>query len=141
MENDKNKFDDFEIFDGKKMSELLSDIYKCSKDKRTQIETLIDTMAPLVGNIEDATMLMPVIKDYLDVAVKNDKQLVDLGILIQKLTNNNKKKNDNNDESGMLLTEQEKKDLREEAKILDKQKEEIKENIEEIIKAGENIEN
>ena len=75
----------FEIFKDKTIQDLLEDIYVSSKEKKKQIEDFVGLLAPLITNIEDATMLAPILKDYLDVSVKNDKQLVDLGGLIQKI--------------------------------------------------------
>ena len=76
-------FDD-EIFDGKKFSDLLKEIHTNSKKKEKQINSLIAQLQPLVKNITDATILVPLIKDYLDVGVKNDDALIKMAGIIQR---------------------------------------------------------
>jgi len=73
-----------EIFDGKSFSDLLKEIHTNSKKKEKQINSLIAQLHPLVKNITDATILVPLIKDYLDVGVKNDDQLVKMASIIQR---------------------------------------------------------
>ena len=67
---------DFEIFEGKTLSSLFKDIHDNSVEKKDQIEVLIKKLEPLIKNIGDATIVVPLIKEYLDVSVKNDEQLV-----------------------------------------------------------------
>ena len=65
-----------EIFEGKSFSDLLKEIHTNSKRKEKQINSLIAQLQPLVKNITDATILVPLIKDYLDVGIKNDDALI-----------------------------------------------------------------
>ena len=59
-----------EIFEGKSFNGLLKDIYDNSREKEKQIKILIKELQPLIKNIGDATVIVPLIKEYLDVAVK-----------------------------------------------------------------------
>ena len=76
--------DNFELFKGKKYSDLLKDIYHNSKRKDRQINTLISELQPLMKSMGDATVIVPLIKEYLDVAVKNDDHLVKLTAIVQR---------------------------------------------------------
>ena len=78
MENDK------EIFKGKSFSDLLKEIYVNSTKKEKQINSLIQELRPLVKNIGDATVIVPLIKEYLDVAVKNDDHLIKMAAIVQR---------------------------------------------------------
>ena len=49
------------IFDGKSFSDILSDIYNASKRKEKQINKLIAELQPMIKNIGDATILVPMI--------------------------------------------------------------------------------
>ena len=62
-----------EIFEGKRFSDLLKEIHTNSKKKDKQINSLIAQLHPLVKNITDATILVPLIKDYIDAGIKNDE--------------------------------------------------------------------
>jgi len=73
-----------EIFEGKNFSDLLKEIHTNSKKKDKQITSLIAQLQPLVKNITDATILVPLIKDYLDVGVKNDDQLIKMASIVQR---------------------------------------------------------
>lgn len=74
------------IFGKKKFSELLEEIYNNQKKKDLQISSLISELKPLVGDIGDATLIVPLIKEYLEIGVKNDETLVKLAALIQRMT-------------------------------------------------------
>jgi len=76
---------DFEIFEGKTLSSLFKDIHDNSVEKKDQIEVLIKKLEPLIKNIGDATIVVPLIKEYLDVSVKNDEQLVKIATIVQRL--------------------------------------------------------
>ena len=101
----------FEIFKGTSFSDLMKDIYHNSKKKDRQINTLIHELQPLIKNIGDATIIVPLIKEYLDVSVKNDEHLVKLAAVVQRLVGS--ANNSNGDEFGM--SEEEKQRLLETA--------------------------
>jgi hypothetical protein len=100
-----------EVFDGKSFSSLLEDIYKNSRKKELQINSLISELKPLIQNIGDATIIVPLIKEYLDVAVKNDDALVRMAAIVQRAM----ARNDSDNLDALLLTEEEKKQLLEAA--------------------------
>ena len=91
--------DEFELFKGTTFSDLMKDIYHNSKKKDRQINTLIQELQPLIKNIGDATVIVPLIKEYLDVSVKNDEHLVKLAAVVQRLVGSASK--DGGDEYGM----------------------------------------
>ena len=73
------------LFGDKTFSDLLSDVYANTKKKETQINALIDQLKGLIRNITDASMMVPLIKEYLEVSVKNDDNLVRLTAIVQRL--------------------------------------------------------
>ena len=77
-------FEDQELFKGKSFSSLLKDIYTTTKNKEKQINILISELKPLVKNIGDATIIVPLIKEYLEVGVKNDEHLVKMAAVVQR---------------------------------------------------------
>lgn len=111
---------DVEIFGSKKFSDLLKDIYENQKKKDRQINLLIADLKPLITNISDAALLVPVIKDYMEVAVKNDEHLVKLAAVIQRTVNNKV------EEGNSFLTDEEKDALLKEIKSISDSQEEIK---------------
>ena len=72
------------LFKGKSFSDLMSDVYHNSKKKDRQINQLISQLQPLIRTASDATIIVPLIKEYLDVAVKNDDHLVKLADIVQR---------------------------------------------------------
>ena len=101
---------DVEIFKGKTFSELMKDIYSNSTKKDRQINLLIGELRPLIKNIGDATVIVPLIKEYLEVGVKNDEHLVKLAAVVQRLVSTNNRVQSETGNSWML-TEEEKKQL------------------------------
>jgi len=75
---------EFELFKGKKYSDLLQDIVKNHKSKQTQIKTLISQLTDMVSEPGEAVMIVPLIKDYLEVDVKNDDALVKIAQITSK---------------------------------------------------------
>jgi len=111
---------DTPLFDDKSFSDLLRDVYTNTKKKENQINGLIDQLKPLIKNMTDASLMVPLIKEYLEISVKNDDNLVRLTGIIQRLLVVGAK-TQSGDELG--LTEAERKQLLEEANaILDNSK-------------------
>jgi hypothetical protein len=96
---------DQELFGNKKFSDLLKDIYDNQKKKERQLNLLIADLKPLITNISDAGMLVPSIKDLMEVSVKNDEHLVKLAAVIQRATSNKQ------EETSSFLTDEEKEAL------------------------------
>ena len=74
-----------EIFNGKSLSDLFSEIYDNSRKKDKQISALISELKPLIEDVGDATLVVPMIKEYLEIGVKNDEQLVKIATIVQRL--------------------------------------------------------
>ncbi len=98
---------DTEIFDGKTLSDMFSDVYKNTDRKREQINQFVSNMVKLIRTPEDAAVLGPVIKDFLDVNVKNDEHIVRLVQIAQRLVSVSSKSTSD----GMILSEEEKNQL------------------------------
>ena len=118
MESDK------EIFRGKKLSELFGEIYDNSKETKAQVRGLIGELKPLIESIGDATLLVPMIKEYMEIGVKNDEQLIKLATVIQRFESLQAKGGDGD----MFYLHSELQDLLEQSEEV---KEVIKENPEE----------
>ena len=73
------------IFGKKKFSDLLEEIYDNQKKKEKQISALISELKPLIESIGDATLIVPLIKEYLEISVKNDEQLIKMATIIQRI--------------------------------------------------------
>jgi len=76
---------DKEIFKGKKLSDLFEEIYNNSRETKSQVKGLIGELKPLIENIGDATLLVPMIKEYMEIGVKNDEHLIKLATVIQRI--------------------------------------------------------
>jgi hypothetical protein len=76
---------DKEIFKGKKLSDLFEEIYNNSRETKAQVKGLIGELKPLIENIGDATLLVPMIKEYMEIGVKNDEHLIKLATVIQRI--------------------------------------------------------
>jgi hypothetical protein len=96
-----------ELFKGVSFSDLMSDVYHNSKKKDRQINQLISQLQPLIKTTSDATIVVPLIKEYLDIAVKNDDHLVKLTAIVQRFISTKQTIAG----EGSLLSEDEKKQL------------------------------
>jgi hypothetical protein len=75
---------DFDLYDGKKYSDLVKDIVKNHKAKQNQIKALTDQLVNMVNEPGDAVVVVPLIKGYLDSDIKNDEALVKLAQILHK---------------------------------------------------------
>lgn len=103
-------FDDVTVFDGMSLSDLFKKIHKNNKDIDKQIGEFIDTMKPMAtSNAGSAVMLMPTVKDLIDVNVKNNEQLIKMAAIAQRAATVNANAGQdliNMDEINALLEEQ-----------------------------------
>ena len=98
---------DKEIFKGKTFQDLTKDIYDNTINKKKQIDLLISEIHGFITTIDDVVLVAPIIKEYMDVAVKNDEHLVKLAGVIQRII----AKSSGGDEESFLLSDAEKEDL------------------------------
>jgi hypothetical protein len=73
------------IFKDKSMADIMEEIYKDKNEKQKQLKGLISMLKDLVNDGGDAIMLMPQIKELMDLDIKNNDTLLRLGALIQKI--------------------------------------------------------
>jgi len=113
-------FDDVTVFDGMSLSDLFKKIHKNNKDIDKQIGEFIDTMKPMAtSNAGSAVMLMPTVKDLIDVNVKNNEQLIKMAAIAQRAASSNSSSADSlidMSEIEALLAEQ--KEIQDEGKKL-----------------------
>lgn len=98
------QFDDI-IFKKKKFSSLLEEIYENQKQTKSQIQILIQELKPLIQDIGDATLIVPLLKEYIDLGLKNDDQLIKMATIIQRAISRKEESGDG------TLTDKEKEDL------------------------------
>jgi hypothetical protein len=75
---------DDHVFKTTTFSDVMSDVYHNSKKKDRQISKLIEQLQPLIRKASDAMVIVPLIKEYLDISVKNDDHLIKLAAIIQR---------------------------------------------------------
>ena len=96
-----------EIFEGKTFQDLTKDIYENTTKRKTQIDLLISEIHGFITTIDDVVLVAPIIKEYMDTAVRNDEHLVKLAGVLQRIIS---KSQGDSDES-MLLSDAEKEEL------------------------------
>ena len=90
------------LFDDKSFSDLLKEIHGNQKKKAKQLAQLIAELRPLVQSLGDATVVVPLIKEYMEISVKNDDALLKMAAIVQRLSTGTASTGD-----GGLLTEEE----------------------------------
>ena len=77
-----SQFDNI-IFKNKKFSDVLEEIYNNQKKKDQQVTALISELKPLISDFGDTTLVVPLIKEYMEISVKNDDILIDHVLSLQ----------------------------------------------------------
>ena len=93
------------IFGKKTFSDILEEIYQNQKKRDAQVVALISELKPLVQEIGDATLIVPLIKEYMEIGVKNDDALIKMATIVQRALQNQ------NDDGGLGITDEEKQQL------------------------------
>ena len=106
---------DFEVFEGKTLSDIFKDIYDNSNKNKQQLEVLMKEVVGFIKDGDTAVQIIPMLKEYLEINVKNDEQLVKLATIVQRIATQQKSSN-SDDEFG----------------ISDKQKEQLLASIQEV---------
>jgi hypothetical protein len=109
------------LFDDKSFGDLLKEIHGNQKKKATQLASLIAELRPLVQSLGDATVVVPLIKEYMEISVKNDDQLIKMAAIVQRLSSGATNTGD-----GGLLTNEEMDQLMDVAEEIAKTVEEPK---------------
>ena len=99
---------DYEIFEGKSLSGLFKDIYDNSTRNKEQLEVLMKEVVGFIKDGDTAVQIIPMLKEYLEINVKNDDQLVKVAGIVQRIIAA-ESKGSSEDEYG--LTESEKEQL------------------------------
>ena len=103
------------LFDDKSFSDLLKEIHKNQSKKSKQLASLIAELRPLITSLGDATVVVPLIKEYMEVSVKNDDQLIKMAAIVQSLSTGTTSTGD-----GGMLTEEEIQQLQDVAEEISK---------------------
>ena len=90
------------IFNDKSFSDLLKEIHNNQSKKSKQLASLIAELRPLITSLGDATVVVPLIKEYMEISVKNDDQLIKMAAIVQRLSTGNS----NTGDSGILTEEE-----------------------------------
>jgi pyruvate-formate lyase len=110
---------EFEIYKGKSFAALCKEIVVNQNEKKDQLDILVSELRSLIKGVNDAIVVVPLIKDYLDVGVRNDDQLVKLAAIIQRILS--KQNEGSEDGTGSFqITEEERKELLKEVESLKK---------------------
>jgi hypothetical protein len=93
------------IFKNKTFGNVLEEIYNNQQKKDKQVTALINELKPMIEEIGDATLLVPLIKEYMEIGVKNDDLLIKMAALAQRAMNSE------GGESALGISDEEKQQL------------------------------
>ena len=99
---------DYEVFDGKSLSDVFKDIYDNTEKNRQQLDVLTRELVSFIKDGDTAVQIVPMLKEYLEINVKNDDQLVKIAAIVQRLVASESK---GGSEDSFGLTDSEKEQL------------------------------
>jgi len=98
---------DYEIFKGKTLGDVFKDIYDNSHTNKKQLEVLMKEVVGFIKDGDTAVQIVPMLKEYLEINVKNDEQLVKLATIVQRITAAEGRATADGDEFGLSESEKE----------------------------------
>jgi len=99
---------DYEVFEGKSLSDVFKDIYDNTEKNRQQLDVLTRELVSFIKDGDTAVQIVPMLKEYLEINVKNDDQLVKIAAIVQRLVASESK---GGSEDSFGLTDSEKEQL------------------------------
>ena len=99
-------FSNVKLFGKKNFADLLKEIHTNQKDKEVQLRSLIEGLKPLITSPGEATMIVPLIKEYMELGLKNDEALIKVATIFQRIFDN-----EGNEDSGFSISEEEREQL------------------------------
>ena len=124
---------DTDVFEGKSFSDLLKDIHDNAVVKRSSINNVITQLVGMMKTQDDAIVLAPIIREFIDVGVKNDDQVIKVATIVQRMVT---AQSYGASDGGVLLSDAEKEQLLRNAMEVDSQIEEIESKLE--VRRGSN---
>lgn len=97
--------------------DLMADIYSAAKKKEALIDNTFSAVSPLIQDISQAVILMPILVQLQGMGIKNDEQLIKLLAIVLKKQSENAITPD-----GFVLSDEDKKQLLKEVKNAVEQK-------------------
>lgn len=94
--------------------DLLRRIYENAQAKQVHLLQTSEIVKPMIQNIQDAVMLLPMLTGLQSVSVKNDEQLVKLAAIVTR-KNKNTGKDSEEDLEAFGITAEMRKEIMEEA--------------------------
>jgi len=113
-------FSQVKLFGKKSFSDLLKEIHVNQKDKEVQLRSLIEGLKPLITSSGEAIMIVPLIREYMELAIKNDDALIKMAGIVQRAMNSKMADTDE------ILSDEDKEMLFSSLQELDKKVEEVK---------------
>ena len=96
----------YEIFEGKTLSDVFKDIYDNTERNKEQLEVLMKEVVGFIKDGDTAVQIIPMLKEYLEINVKNDDQLVKIAGIVQRMVATENKAG-SEDEFGLSEAEKE----------------------------------
>jgi len=116
-------FTQVNLFGKKTFADLLKEIHTNQKDKEIQLRSLIEGLKPLITDPGEATMIVPLIKEYMELAIKNDDALIKMAGIVQRAMNSKMADTDeilSDDDKEMLFASLQELDTKVEKTKIDK---------------------
>ena len=99
---------EYEIFKGKTLSDVFKDIYVNTERNKEQLEVLMKEVVGFIKDGDTAVQIIPMLKEYLEINVKNDEQLVKIAGIVQRMV---AAENKGGSDDGYTLSDSEKEQL------------------------------
>lgn len=90
---------DKEVFRGKRVSDLVEEVYNKHKDQDSFIKQEISRLVDMIESPGDAIVIVPLLKEFVNSSLKNDEVLMKILNLFQKAE---EKKKESGQDSGVL---------------------------------------
>lgn len=92
---------DKELFEGKKISDIVKEIYEKHKSQDDNIYREITRLSELISSPGDAIIIVPLLKGFFDSSLKNDEVLLKILGIFQKAS----EKSQSQDADSSILSE------------------------------------
>lgn len=73
-----------DIFEGRSLSDVFKEHHDVVIEKRNKIESIITQLVGFITSSDEARLIAPLVKDFYDVGIKNDEQMIKIATIAQR---------------------------------------------------------
>lgn len=104
-------------FGNKSVADIFQEVYNSQQKTNDNIDEIMEQIRTYVTSLNDATIISPILRDFLETNIKNNQVLLKITEIVQKAYERHEKEKLENPNSNFMFSEDEVAELRKASKF------------------------